>query len=523
MKNYIFLIFVSLALFSCSIPQDGAKGNVVVETPALTSSIMRSITGVDNVTLDKNNFRFNIVVENNGKRLEFLQLKQNEEKLISVPSGIGLNFYVGIYYANKDSFDDVYNVYLSTTNQKNIVVQSGETKEVVLDLNLKQKTKASSYYNTLFGKGNVSGGYIATDSFCFTYSPYENTNSKFIDYSTDFLELNAGFTVTGKGIVAKVKDPDGLNYWHIQPDGIRRSSSGNSNFSVLNLSDLKNYSEKLGKINNIGSFFVDIFGGRYYYFLNYGDGYLALNYNSLANPNTWSGIGEISLDIFSSIYPNEPFLLDVKQDELNPLWIFFATKIGLYYVSDSTLSKFATSDKEKAINEFKKLIRLKNPDNPKESILIRAIKIVDNKIYLGSRDGVFSIDRNTSEWNKFITDPTSDISIFPYDKIKKEGDLDNEPVLNVGYDDTSKGKVLIMYSSKKVIFKNLTNGKTDILSVWDGLPFISEKYKDNVNLIDYSLYDLAPINFVLWDSKNSRYWIGTKFGLASVNINDLDI
>jgi hypothetical protein len=356
----------------------------------------------------------------------------------------------------------------------------------------------------------------------------------------------SGLSLAGKGIISRVmRDPGGANpYWYVQNSGVLRSVDGVT-FTALSgtppsFAGMGTYLSRVFSVKSIYANDTSIPQQRYFFFLNYGLGYLVFDY--ISSTGLWSSVNNLDFSEYDSLYKYEPFLLDVEQDALinasqfrkistnytgNKQWLFFATKIGLFYVNELALLDFANGDKEAGINKFKKIINIPNPYNPKESVLITKVKVIGNTVYLGSKQGVYTVDKTGTEWNKFVYDSVDDFTYYDLQSIKKvEEFIYEEPVVSMDLTSTTAGQVLCIATPKRVWFKNISNGKTDMVTVWDGLPFVPIfKYASAklLNEVDFKTHDAASVNFTLWDAVNSKFWIGTDYGLCSVDISRLNI
>lgn len=125
-------------------------------------------------------------------------------------------------------------------------------------------------------------------------------------------------------------------------------------------------------------------------------------------------------------------------------------------------------------------------------------------------------------WVSFVN--SSEEVTFPDENIEKIDAFiyDTEPIISMD----EENDILVITTPQRIWFMNLSNNKTDTLTVWDGIPFFpirSFKNPPEVNTTIYDTHDIAPIKFVLWDDTNSKYWIGTDFGLGSVDLSSLSL
>ncbi len=149
----------------------------------------------------------------------------------------------------------------------------------------------------------------------------------------------------------------------------------------------------------------------------------------------------------------------------------------------------------------------------------------DNRAYLGTRTGVYSIDLTTNGWSKFIDPDNTAYQELDNQLIVKETDLYNEPIVSMSVvETTTHGSVLAVATNNRVIFKKLSNGITKSFTVWDGMCFTTEKSKINsrvYNPSDFSVLGMAPVKVILADDDNQRVWIGTAFGINHILYSDL--
>jgi hypothetical protein len=538
MRYIIILISILAFIINCSSPSLQTSGNIIIKTPSVIYPPMKNIvtsgSQINPDTLSQSQFRYEVIVESNGKRLLFSQFKNDTEKTIAVPTGIPLDIKVGVYYAkNNSTMDEAYNAYLAAASVNNVSLMSGESKNIELKLDMNKQLRVDSYFDATMDISrqiSITGGINAVSTFTiptFSYYPLNGAlNAKSAQYDGTTFRFtstaNIGFGLAGKGMYADVSSDPGFRYWYIESTGIHKSTFGNGSFTNTPTSTpLVNYIYP--DVFSIKSVYIPSAssGTNYFYFLNYKDGFVAVNYNGSTLPYWYYANNDFSE--YKYLYPGEPFLEDVQTDMTNFKWAFFATKIGLYYLNDATLAKFApgsgTTNKNAALAGFYKNIRISNPSGG--SILITKVEDTGSEIYLGTRQGLYYINKNSSEWQNFVNAPnTSGIS---FTSITKISDF-TEPVISMDYSPVIK--ILSVSTPKRIWFKNTVNGRTDTVTEWDGLPLVPIFSCINapvLNSIDFKTHDLAPVKFVMWDNVNSRFWIGTNYGLASIAMGKLNL
>jgi hypothetical protein len=547
-KSFILLIILSF-ISGCSIISTG-NGNVTIIAPDGISFPSKSVlnspaTGAASLQFTNDAlFRYEIIVEANNKRINYIQLKSNQEKTFSVPSGIPLDIRVGLYCAkDSDTMDEQYNVYLAT-DSKTVTLTKGESRILNFTLNVKDPLRVDSYFNSTFDvdteTANFTSGAINTsDNTIFSMTGLSMTTasptSKFITTSNNF---SSSTTIgSGNGILSKIINPTGINpYWYIDGSGIKSSLTGNPAYSNLPITDdvgnpLTSNSEVLSllaKVDSVKSvnFQESTYLNTYYYFLSFGPGYVIIKYDAINTP-TWN-YNYVDFGDYDVLTANGAFLLDFEQNSFNPKYILFATKIGLFYISNDTIDKFLTTgiDKSEILNSFKKVIKITSSVD-KKSILVKKVRIDQNTgtIYLGTKQGIYSINMLSDDWTAFTSSTDSNYTVLNEKSITKLGDFSyDETIISMNVDSTSKGNILTVATPKRVWFKNLTTGKIDMITVWDGLPFVPATtfaYNPSYDIYDFGKHDVAPINFVLWNQTDGKYWIGTKFGLASISLTKI--
>lgn len=544
MKKIKILMIISAVFLITGCNQteqlENSGSRVTVKTPSSVSYPFKSIMGSNGSLLTKDSFgnesrfRYDLIIEQNGRRIAYERLKRNTERTLSLPSDTKFDIYVGLYYAqDSDTFNEEYNVYLASATKKDFSVESGETKTLNITLDLSKRTKITyRMIDDQYGSINtamIRNAIMEGANPYFSVMRYGDVADKYniVTFNgTTFSNINQnGYAVF------KVKgDPDLKYNWLIGVDGIYRSSDmifeTSPDMTVKNTSYLKS-------VRRLLNFSVFSTENSYYYLMDYMSGFYAVNYNIFdadlgTFSNSWSSVAEINLDQFKDIFPAESFVLDMEQcsdlSDTGLSYIYLATKIGLFFVSSKTIGELSLGNSDKAIADFKKRIMILNEEN-KRSILITKVIDTPRRLYLGTRQGVYYIDKSSSSWNSFIDKSDDDFSIFPADKIKQLSKFDyNEIVTYMNEYSTSKGDILTIATPKRIFFINMGSGDTDYVSVFDGLPFIPEKRfsgKENVNTIDYRTHDAAKINSVVYDPGLRLFWICTDYGLSSIKLDDI--
>jgi hypothetical protein len=536
MKKIYWLFFIFL-IFACSNSGQSGEGNIIIRTPDEIHPVMKSIFGtngnqIDTGSLSQSQYRYEIIVESNGKRISYAQLKNDTEKTISVPSGIPLNFRIGVYCAkDSNSMDELYNVYLASCSKDNVMVMFGESKNLELKLDLNKQQRVDSYYNGNFGISNITGEVWGVDNAGNpgpVFSAYPNNSNGYDGFFYDgtvFTQML--WKYSGKGFISSYisQDYTPYHFWYINKDGIRRASTTSGIGSV---SPSLNY--QLSDVFKVYDYYVNFNStGYYYYFLNYYSGLVGLY---TTDGNSWTA-NNVGFSEYDNIYPEEPFLLDsltVSEGFPSINNILLATKIGSYLISKNTALKLASGDKNGALSEFKKYIRIQNPSSSGNILITKAEYYYNNNIkktYLGTKQGLFYIDNNSSVWHDFSYNTSNDFLTLSQDAIKIADEFKyNEPIEYMDLISTGASYVLIACTPNRIWFENLGNGKTDMVTVWDGLNFIPNtnySWKPRMNTVDYKTHNIAQVNSIIFDATNSKFWICTQYGLCSVDINKLNL
>jgi hypothetical protein len=545
MKKFLYFL-LSLFLVSCANLSNRGDSNVIIRTPAAIYPITKSIIGnggtmIPADSLSQSRFRYEVIVESSGKRIVYAQLSNDTEKTISVPSGIPLNFQIGVYYAKDGrTMDEQYNVYLASCSKNNVTIMSGESKNLELKLDLNKQQKVDSYFDTAIfdGINSVTGGVIGSDGTgiaypCFTIDLSRVRTSRFFKYSVGTLSTFAS-SFTLNSIYKVFYSPNDINgevFWIIgsSSNNIQKSIlTENAAASILTTS-IPNPTVVIPSISTLStSHFMVSLNTYNYHFLNYGNGFInfwsSITGAPAASTKTWAtNAHNFDFSDYSYIYPYEPFLLDVEQ--LNSLLVFLATKNGLYLVDKTSMDLLASGDRNSLLANFKKYIRIPNSSG---NLLITKVKVAGTDVYLGTRQGLYKIDRTSSAWSDFLNAPSSDfVTLSPGAITKVEEFIFNEPVESIDIVDLGNSDYVAAISTpKRVWFKHITNGKTDMVTVWNGLPFVPNVNCPNtpqLKSIDYKIHDSAPVSVVLWDSLNTKFWIGTNYGLCSIDYNKLNL
>ncbi len=532
------VIIVAIFIFNCALEPTSDNGNITILTPNY-APISKSIGGVDideQLQEMQDRIRYEIGIEHEGKRIASVQLKNNDETTINVPAGIRLTIGVGIYLADfADKNTELWNSYLVSDVKTNVILMANETKYLDFTLDFSKPTKVESYHPPLLGApgmnnapgiGNITGGVIfpLLEEPVFSYVNLRTKTPKLVKYNIAGNFNNIPVTVdwfapTGYGKLFEVKSPDFNKYWFIDNSNIfSNDCSTDNNFtSFLSYKDDK-FKDFLRKVFSIKSVEYD---GDYYYFLNYGNGMLTTKYDG--DIFSWNQVSNIDFGNFSYIYPRLPFLLDVEQDTLpDNQNAFFVTKIGTFYVDNIALGLFADGNRKAGLERCRRIIRIPHPFDDRKSILITSVRVFDGTIFLGTRDGLYKIKKN-SEWNNFKNKTITQFTVLSPDQIKKIADFNHEPIISMNLVGPVGNKILVVATPRRVQFRN-KSGETDTITVWNGIPFIPLKsFTDapSVDFIDHRLHDVSPIRFALWDKTNLRFWIGTKHGLCSIVLSDL--
>jgi len=556
MKRIIYLILaLILIISSCSLNQEGS-GYLTIKTPEIIAPPVKSVIN-DDVTIDpvtKPSFlRYVLLIETkDGRRIKTEYLKTNEEKAIDVPAGIPLNFFLGVYIAiDESSFTEKFNTFVLSDSKENIVLINGETKLIEFNLDLTKSTKVKSYYGSLFTYTLPTNLYsvlnVAVDPINAYFTilplspkelPKKTTVVKYQDGKLSGLGFSMGDLDNQITKIVRVNnDVNDYNYWLIAGNNIYRVEQMNTDLisnALVNparqISGISSYSEYLVRARKIISLYFQKQGSephdRYYYFINYGNGFLGFNNGLNQDPSpTWSNIKNITFDFTLSKVRQYSLLIDMKQDNIETTNTFVLTKMGTFYADEQGLAAFSNGDYLKGINEFKKIIFIKE-EKDNNPILITSVIPTQNRIYFGTRKGLYYIDRNNSYWKDFVNAKRGDKMILLDQKaFIKLDDLNNELVenmflLNIDGD----FEILVACTPKRILFYNMNNGKKDYLTLRDGLLFVPIGKLLNIvsgNEVDFINHTIAPVVRIFY--KNNIIWIATRFGLSSISISELNI
>ena len=559
MKYYFFVISILIIIlgFNCTQTTTGQSSNaqIIIQAPDSinpplfsinTSSGGSAIKQLDTSTLDQNSIRYEVIVQSNGHRLSDTILNRSDRKAISVISGIPLDIFVGVFYSvGRSSNEELYNVFLASASVKGFEVMSGQSKNVNLTLNLTNKQPVDTYFDTsIFGsKGfaEITGGAYAAALLTYTNLPtfsikqYDNPNSKLIIYNNyTFNQPNLGASFfNGRGVLSSnISDPLGL-YWYV-PSGTGTGIYRNNqyiDFTSYYTSIVDSITSIPNGVNNIGNTsliksitkpntsFVSN-NTNYIDFLINNKGFFGL----FATTSGFTNYSYTDTSNFNNIYPSDPFLLDAILDSSNPdtnnKWIFLATKAGLFYITNSTLNNYAIGNLNQALDASKKLIMIQNSNRP---VLITNVVINGNRVFLGTKQGIYYLDENSSSWASFINSSNSTFNTFDTGSINKLAL--NEPIERLFNLTVGSSNILVATTPNQIYFFNTSDGRSASITVWDGFPFIpaygvsSPSYNAN----EYYIHNMAPVNAVIYDSTNSKFWFATTYGLASVNLSSLGL
>jgi hypothetical protein len=163
----------------------------------------------------------------------------------------------------------------------------------------------------------------------------------------------------------------------------------------------------------------------------------------------WGQLANIDFSNLSSSYEELPFILDIEQipdgDTL------FASKIGLFYVDEMTLDYFSAEKFKEAVNRLKRLIRIPDPFDKRKSLLITAVKSFNNDLFLGTRYGVYKIDKSSSKWISFANkNPEAGYTYLDETSIEKIKDIGNVIVTD-NYTYTNNYQTILIITTNKSI------------------------------------------------------------------------
>lgn len=537
---FVTSIIVTFVLFfSCqNFIEEQGNGTLLVKTPNSIST--KAIDGIypPDLTsyINAGNIRYEIVIESNGKKITGAILKNSDSTSISVPAGVRLNIYVGIYFVEPNSNNELINTYFVTDKKDNVIVMPNQTIYLDFTLNLNNPNPVVCYANLTETEFSGSAIYEITgitdyptaqpDQIILTYKNLVNGNFNISGFLDGFSGINSSNNPEGK--VFKVADPEssnGYGLWYLDTkekrirfeSGDNSSSIGSIYFTDRNLPQKNpNYLTLLNKIDRV---FSVMYGETYYFFLLYKEGMLSIKNES----NEWGSLSKIDFSNISTSYSELPFILDIEQ--VTDGDTLFASKIGLFYVDQTALKYFSDELYKEAMNRLKRLIRIPDPFDKRKSLLITAVKTVKDDIYLGTRYGIYKIDKTSSKWNSFASkDPAGGYSYLDESAIEKIKEFGNVNVTDIydTYTTSSEENIIVITTTKSILFQNMHTGIIKEFTVWDGLPFIPARklmYNPGYSNTDYYEHGISPIRNVIY--YNNRYWIATMHGLASIAEGDI--
>jgi len=217
-------------------------------------------------------------------------------------------------------------------------------------------------------------------------------------------------------------------------------------------------------------------------------------------------------------------LLDMKQD-IGTRNTFVITKLGAFYAREIGLAAFSQGDYIKGINSFKKIINISEEKNG-NPILITKVMPTSKRVYIGTRKGLYYIDKSNSYWIDFVNSNENNMVLLDSKALNKIEDVNEEIIDNMFLLNINDMDVLVVGTPKKIMFKNMNNGKKDYLTLNDGLLFVPIGRLLNIvatNEVDFISHTIAPVVDIIVDNNNNLIWIGTRFGLSSISVNQLNI
>lgn len=550
-KILLYLLVLILILSGCSINQEGTS-YITVKTPQLLTVSNKSINYNGEILdplLNPSFFRYVLIVETqDGRRIKVEYLKNNEDKVIDLPSGVPLNLFLGVYIAiDENSFTEKFNVFVLSDKKENVMLMANETKLIEFNLDLTKAPKVVSYYGNTFNiKSNfysvLSATIDKTGNPTFTILPLIFNKladmTLIVKYSSGtFQNLDLSSFSTLKYV--KILDLQGndpssdsaadIDYWLISNDKIYRiadididpinTSIANSNYQISSSLFMDNsFLLKTKRVISLK------FGTRFYYFFDYGVGFLGFNYGLKQGPPNWSTLKNIAVNFTLNKVRQYPLLIDIKKD-IGTDNMIILTKMGAFYSKEDGLKYFSEGDYIKGINSFKKIINISD-DKTGNSILITSIISTETKNYIGTRKGVYYIDKNNNYWKDFITsNNTNNIIGLNSKAFTKIDDLDNEIIDKMFLINVNSNDILVVTTPKRILFKNLTNGAKDYLTLNDGLLFVPiGRLLDIVetNNVDFISHKIAPVVDIV-NYQNNTLFIATRFGLSSIDIKKLKL
>jgi hypothetical protein len=556
------LVTLTMMIAACAV--GSGSGHLQVHTPDF-SEISRGIYNSDNTFIkdasSDGRLRFEVGVEAFGQRIISAQLKPGDDTLLTVPAGIPLTIGVGIYLVESATDEkETINAYLVSDVKDQLVLIPGETRYLDYVLDTSEPTIVDSYYQPHVeeapGLSSIRSG-VLNDSdgnpyfsvFDFTSGiknlMFNHATEKFEEKTNN--EISTDLGAVPPGLIFEVEDPDNLNYWHISDAGIKRGTSINSGtFSAAQPSNYDAESlSKLPGVRNVEFINYEYSPGefRYIWFFSYGEGYVSLRYDSDV-ATQWSFVETIDFGDYFSVLPNEAFVLDVEQDTTSDIagvidnrrMVFFATKIGLFYLSEDILHDLKAGvppaiRRQKLLSRAN-LINIPNPANTNKNLTVTSVKATGNRIFLGTRSGVYMVDKNSEFWKVFANSGKNTVGFLNPKALKKLPAFPTEPVISNELYSTDIGEVLVLATTRKVIFTRFNDSDVfspdvQTVTVWDGIPFIPKVDIDlgfTLDSVDFISHDVSRLSFVLYDEAHPAgpsFWIGTYHGLGSVPLSRL--
>ena len=404
---------------------------------------------------------------------------------------------------------------------------SGESKTIDLTLNLKERNLVTFYKEYSFNK--VTGSAVGENGVYFSMLKHFSGNreiGEIINYTngsiksvrkTDDIIFHSNYTPLS-----------GKNVFIANNKGIYLESNPDIEPTNLIRYDEAITSEKYTGIIDLKSFKIDMDGDlpdSYYYLFTNKTGYISLNHlvRDQEATSSWSYLGDIDFSFLPSGNVFDPFIYDIAQDNKDFKWIHFVTKFGLFYIRDTLVNDIINGDVGDAISQMKKSIVVRNENGANEVITITKVADTENIIYLGTKLGVYQINKLSSEWNNFINIKSDDFIIFDNSAIKKVNEFRKEESITTLKTITNQAGeiILIVATPNRVVFTN-SNGKSKEITVFDGLPFIPLKTYSSMPELNYSEYKkqfTTNIKDVVY--KDGVYFFITDYGLASIEESTL--
>ncbi len=526
MNKFIYIAIAVLFFIGCSTINNN-EGSLVIQSPSGLSHITRSIvdSSSDFVALDNDKlFKINLFVLIDGTLIGNFSMDPDTEKVMSVPSGISIDVYAALYYAEGENTNaEEYNVYLSYAKKTGVILMSGESKTIDLTLNLKESNPVTFYKEYSFNK--VTGSAVGEKGVYFSMMKHFSGNKEtgeIIKYTngsiksvrkTDDILFHSDYTpLSGKNVF--IANSKGI-YLESNPE-LEPVEPPVGYDKDIN-------SEKYTGIIDLKSFKITMDGDipdAYYYLFTNKTGYISLNHlvRDKDTIPSWSYLGDIDFSFLPSGNAFDPFIYDIAQDSKDFKWVHFVTKFGLFYIRDTLVNDIINGDVGDALAQMKKCIVVRNENGANEVITITKVADTENIIYLGTKLGVYKINKLSSEWNNFITIKSNDFIIFDNSAIQKVNEFRKEESITTLKTVTNQSGeiILIVATPNRVVFTNST-GKSKEITVFDGLPFIPLKTYSSMPELNYSEYKkqfTTNIKDVVYN--NGVYFFITDYGLASI-------